>query len=687
MRAFASLLVVGLLALPATWPGASLVQSVSRGTVAATTTSSVLISAVYFDGYADNDADEAFQLTNAGPNSVDLQGWTVRDNSGAVVFPEGTLEPGERIWVSRSRAAFADSFGFQPDWVMDPADPLVPALGGEPLRFANSGDQITLWDNAGQLIDAMVYEGGDTGIDGWIGAWVKPYAPSSTFAGSGQILYRKLDEQTGQPVPDTDTAADWAQDPSDPLHGRRVRYPGWDLETFFRPTQITATATLTIAVGPDHLFQTVVGQIERAQDSIQFHGYTLEHPRITQALAERAQTGVKVTILLEDGPAGGITWAEKWAAREIEAAGGRVYLMVNRPSEGVYDRYRSHHPKVFIIDHRLVMVGSENPGPGGMPSDDLSDGFQFPVRNSAADRTAGHRGVYLIFQFPVRNSVALGSSLQATRHPGSPDSPPILLDLSSKAQRGVPEVIAALQRIFDADLDPSRHRDILRWPLDDPDYAPPDWYAPEDTSGGDIYPILWPQPLTTTGTFQFEIISAPENSLSTQAGLLGLVSRAGAGDMLYVQQLQEPPYWGPIDGSPATDPNVRLEAYIAAARRGARVRILLDRYFDEPEDPRNNATTVSYVNRVAVEEELDLRALQSNLTGRGVHNKMVLAQIDGAGYVHVGSLNGSEAANKINREVALQVQSNAAFAFLAGVFELDWALSEPAVLLPFVARN
>ncbi|RME45206.1 MAG: hypothetical protein D6791_11325, partial [Chloroflexi bacterium] len=437
------LLIVSLLAAMAAAgsPGpdtsAGLARSGPSAQATSTTTPSVLITALYYDGYAGNDADEAFELTNLGPVAVNLQGWIVRDNSGAVVFPEGTLAPGERIWVTRSRAAFANAFGFQPDWVMDPTDPLVPALGGEPLRFANSGDQITLWDNAGHPIDAMVYKGGNTHIDGWNGASVKPYTPSSTFPEAGQILYRKIDERTGQPLPDTDTAADWAQDPADPVHGRRVRYPGWDIETFYRPTQGVATATLTVAIGPDHLFRTVVQQIQQAQESIQFYGYTLEHPLIAQALAERARAGVDVRLLLEDGPAAGITWAEMWAAREIEQAGGQVYLMVNRPSEGIYDRYRSHHPKVFIIDHRLAMVGSENPGPAGMPSDDLSDG------------TAGHRGVYLI------------------------------TDASG--------VVAGLQALLDVDLDPVHHADVRRWPLDDPNYAPPDWFVPEDTSGGDLY--------------------------------------------------------------------------------------------------------------------------------------------------------------------------------------------------------
>jgi phosphatidylserine/phosphatidylglycerophosphate/cardiolipin synthase-like enzyme len=358
---------------------------------------------------------------------------------------------------------------------------------------------------------------------------------------------------------------------------------------------------------------------------------------VAQVLAERARAGVQVEVLLEGGPAGGIHLEEKWATAQIEAAGGRVYFMVNDPGQNVYDRYRSYHPKAFLLDERVVLIGSENPSAGGMPADDKADG------------TLGHRGVFL-----------------ATDAPG---------------------VVATVKRIFDADLDPGNHADIVRWQANDPRFAPPDWFVPEDVSGGTGYPILWPAPLTLHGTFAFELVSAPENSLRTTDGLLGLVRRAAAGDTLYVQQLQEPPYWGPADASPATDPNVRLEAFIDAARRGARVRLLLDRFYDDPTHPRSNAATVAYVNRIASREGLDLRALLSNVTGQGIHNKMVVAHIGGRGYVHIGSLNGGEASNKINRELALQVQSDEAYEFLARMFELDWALSEPDAFLPLVLRS
>jgi hypothetical protein len=59
----------------------------------------------------------------------------------------------------------------------------------------------------------------------------------------------------------------------------------------------------------------------------------------------------------------------------------------------------------------------------------------------------------------------------------------------------------------------------------------------------------------------------------------------------------------------------------------------------------------------------------------------------------VGSINGSEASNKVNRELALQVGSDEAYEYLRGVFEYDWQASQqssphaPRAYLPLVARH
>lgn len=218
---------------------------------------------------------------------------------------------------------------------------------------------------------------------------------------------------------------------------------------------------------------------------------------------------------------------------------------------------------------------------------------------------------------------------------------------------------------------------------------PPSTFTVSYRSGGTSYTPRVAQPLGLQGTFRFEAVQSPENSLHVQSGLLALLARAGPGDTLLVEQFNEQLHWGPSAGTPDEDPNLRLAAYIAASRRGARVRILLDRYYADPLDPQGNFATEAYVNALAQTEGLDLAVRLGNPTGLGIHNKMVLAQIGGAGYVHAGSINGSESAAKTNRKLALQVESDEAYAYLAAVFEWDWQAARPPepVYLPFIAGN
>ena len=138
--------------------------------------------------------------------------------------------------------------------------------------------------------------------------------------------------------------------------------------------------------------------------------------------------------------------------------------------------------------------------------------------------------------------------------------------------------------------------------------------------------------------------------------------------------MYENTYWGAQSSNVATDPNPRLLAYIAAARRGAKVRVLLDAFFDNQDlnSPRSNLRTVEYLTAVAQTEGLDLQARRRNPTGLGIHNKMVLAQIGGKGWTIVGSLNGGEVSVKLNREMALLVGSDEVYAYLAPVFWYDW---------------
>ncbi len=592
--------------------------------------SPLLISALYYDTFQTGEPDEAFQLYNPEQTDVRLTGWSVTDGRHTLTFPDGmNIRPHARLWCARRADSFTLAFGMKPgcEYAAD-TDPAVPNLAGAAWQFANTGGRVSLVDPSGAYEDTLVYESGDTATPGWSGPAVAPYRPTAAFGEEGQILYRKLDQRAGLPVPDSDTRADWASDPGDILNGRKVQYPGWDLERFFVPHTYTETARLEVFVAPDHAHSALTGLLRSAQHSIRFEGYTFESPSLSETLAARARAGVAVEILLEGAPPGGVSDQQKWAVQQIAEAGGRVYYFRADLAGGTGRRYNYQHAKVWLLDGTVALVGSENPSPGAFPDDDKADG------------TFGRRGVYLVTD--------------------------------------APSVVGELTALMDADIAPGVHRDIWPWDPRDPRLgAPPPGFVPVRQSGGDFYPVVKAQPLQTQGTFSFQLVYAPEHSTRDVDSLLGLIAQAGPGDTVLVEQLYEHTYWGSENSSVEADPNPRLLAYIAAARRGATVRVLLDSHFDNQDlgNPRSNLRTVEYLQAIARAEGLDLDARRRNPTGEGIHNKMVLARIGGHGWTVVGSLNGGEASAKLNREISLRVASDEVYAYLARVFWDDWEVA------------
>jgi uncharacterized repeat protein (TIGR01451 family) len=580
----------------------------------------VIIEAVLYDGLQYLDYDEAVLLLNGGHRSVDLSGWSLCKWGAAdwqcADLPEVEILSHQRLWFARSGMYFDDSFGFHPDHV----------LSGWP-RFTNSGDEVVLRDSGGKVRDALVYEKGLTEVDGWNGSSVEPYR-GTNFAEPGQVLYRFLDEEDGLPAQDTDTAADWAQYAADPWHGRRVRYPGWDLEQFFQPA-LGTSGTVTAGIAPDNAYQLVVDTIRSAEESIELEAYTLEHYQLVTELVQQAQQGVSVTVLLEGEPVGGIEDQELWACQQLDATGhGRCAFMFNADEFEIYDRYTLLHAKFVVVDRERLLLGSQNLTHSGLAGDDRGNG------------TGGSRGVVLVTD--------------------------------------APEVVARAVEVFEADCDPAHHADVSTWT---PDNAfgyglPSPGFTPHPGHDWVTYTVQFSDTVTVPGT-EFELVTAPEAALRGSDGLLGLVARASAGDAVYAEQMYEYREWVV---NPTDDPNLRLETYIDAARQGAKVRILLNggTFGIEHFPLTRNIEAAAYVNEIAQAEGLDLSAHLGDPTQYGIHNKMVLVDLGAEGqYAHVGSINGSETSNKINREMALQVRSAALFNALYAMFDYDWTHQPP----------
>ena len=574
----------------------------------------VLIDAVLYDGYELNDLDEAVALRNLTDYPIPLDNWQLINANGnrtATIPPGTTLPPHALFWLTRNGPAFERQFGFAADLV----------LTGWPV-LGNSGGTVVLRDDTEAVIDVLVYKDGDITHEGWVGPAVEPYRVGTLFGEEGQILYRMRDPMTGLPVPDTNSAADWAQSPGDVLNGRKIQYAGWELDRFFFPYVVTETAVITLSITPDNSYDTLVNFIATAQQTITLESMTFEHIGVAEALVQASQRGISVTVLLDGTPPGGYTNQGRYVCQQIELAGGACYFMASDRENRVRSRYRFLHAKFIIVDGQRVLISTENLSPASHPDDDKADG------------TSGRRGLMLITD--------------------------------------APSVVGHVQTIFDHDRY-YRPIDIHRWQPDHPTYGPPPSnFVPITETGGIDYGVRYTETAVFHGTFPFTLIQGPENSLRGVDGLLGLVNQAGPGDTILVQQLTERPYWGPTNSNPQDDPNPRLEAYLEAARRGASVHLLLDSYFDNTQAVNSNAATCHYVQTIAQTQRLDLGCVTANPTGKGLHNKMILVQLAGQGHIHLGSINGTEQSNKGNRELAIQFQSNDAYQLLANMFWRDW---------------
>ena len=603
---------------------------------------SVLISALHFDAYGSGQGDEGFRLTNVSTQPITLANWSaVKSPSPGEIYLTLTLQPDQSIWIAKTAITFTQQFGFKPDYKYTADnDASVPTLTVKSVPAFGDGGKLVLREGITNTIDAVIW-GTTTLTDAqWTGSNVLRYS-GGNVAASGQIIYRKLDEATSKIVSDTNTALDWANDRADPVSGRKTQFPGWDLEQFWQTAKVTQTATLTVAIAPDNAYRVISDVLGSAQSSIKMELHTFDNLGLLDVITRTIGRGVAVTILLEGGPVGGIDDQELWVCQQIESAGGQCWFMINDSSKDIYDRYDYLHAKMIVVDDRVVAIGSENLSPRSLTYDNFADG------------TRGHRGVYLV------------------------------TDASGVVSRAL--------EIWNADFDPINHRDILRWsPNLTGTYGPPPLgFAPNYSIEVSGYRIRYPQPLVVTGELPFELLTAPESALRAGDALLGWINRSGAGDTIEVEQLSEPPYWGGSASNPIDDPNVRLQALIDAASRGTKVRLLLDRYFDDPLKLTSNAATVQYIE--------SLRAisptLYNNLEVRlgdpalyGLHSKLFLFNVGERKVIHVGSLNGTETSNKVNREVALQVESSAAYDYLHTMFGYDWAF-QPRALLPLVVQQ
>ena len=202
----------------------------------------------------------------------------------------------------------------------------MPNLSGSALRFSNSGGQARLLNPAGALVDTVVYEDGDETSPAGRGQPSSRTRPAAASPPRARFSTASSIASNGQPLSDTDSRTDWAQEPADPIAGRHVQYPGWDLERFHHPPILSTAGVLTVALAPDNVFDVVSQTLASAQVSIRIEGYSFEHVALAEQLAAKATAGVSVTLLLEGSPSGGLIDQERFVASASRPAAARSGL-------------------------------------------------------------------------------------------------------------------------------------------------------------------------------------------------------------------------------------------------------------------------------------------------------------------------------------------------------------------------
>ena len=125
-----------------------------------------------------------------------------------------------------------------------------------------------------------------------------------------------------------------------------------------RPVVERGAAQVTAFVLPDAP-DVARETLRAADDRILLAGYTFTSERVTEALVDAARRGVRVRVLVDDAPVGGLTTREAQRLDRLARAGVEVRVI-----GGTGARFSYHHPKYAVVDHTALVL-TENWKPSG----------------------------------------------------------------------------------------------------------------------------------------------------------------------------------------------------------------------------------------------------------------------------------------------------------------------------------
>ena len=274
----------------------------------------VLITEFCPDPYLPDDRDEYLRLEGSGS----LDGIVVTDGEGGFRFPAGTMLQGS-IVIAMDAEDYRSSHGVYPDFEWNGGTPEVPdVIRTGRFQLSNGHDQLELY--SGDICLQRV-------------EW-----PETVTTRQGQVHFL-----------------------SDGSWDGRVLMLGqsrFEAAIFYNASGIAF-------VSPDcarEIFSETAGN---AKHEILVSIYEMTSPVLARDLEDAHRRGVRVEVLVEGGPVGGIPEEEHMVISSLVEAGIPVRMMSGTRS--VHSPYRFLHSKYMVIDSRRVLITSENFKEHGFP--------------------------------------------------------------------------------------------------------------------------------------------------------------------------------------------------------------------------------------------------------------------------------------------------------------------------------
>ena len=258
-------------------------------------------------------------IINSGESEIDIGNYYLTDFEGYLHL-HGVLKPMQRIYIVQNRTSFIRVFGSYPDYTYKDLK-----YNGT-FSLSNKGDEVALM-KGGKIDDMLVYGQSNYRGNGWNGEPIN--------ISQGHVLRRRS-------LQDTNSKEDW------------TNYHLIGQSDFAPINDYTKVEIFTYPDDRNELFRFV----NQAKKEILIESYTLSNPHLEKILEEEIRDGVKVKILLEGSPVGGISKEEKSVVQGIYSAGGKVYFMISGGK--VHNRYTYVHSKFIIVDEKYALISTEN---------------------------------------------------------------------------------------------------------------------------------------------------------------------------------------------------------------------------------------------------------------------------------------------------------------------------------------